>query len=45
VTETQLLRARVLALRLCVVLALYARDEGVPSVEREALDGLMRTVG
>jgi aminoglycoside phosphotransferase (APT) family kinase protein len=44
VLQDQLLRARVLALCLCVILALYAHHEGMPSVEREALGGLERTV-
>jgi hypothetical protein len=44
VTADQLLRARVLALCLCAVLALYAHHEGMVGVEGEALDGLERTV-
>jgi aminoglycoside phosphotransferase (APT) family kinase protein len=43
VTDEQLLRARVLALFLCAVLALYANHEGMPALEREALAGLERT--
>jgi len=44
VSDDQLLRARVLALGLCAILALYGHHEGMPSVEREALDGLERTL-
>jgi aminoglycoside phosphotransferase (APT) family kinase protein len=40
--EDRLLRARVLALFLCGVLALYARHEGFPNIEREAVAGLVR---
>ena len=42
VSEEQLLRARVLAVFLCAVLARYGAAEGLPGVEREALDGLRR---
>ena len=42
VSEEQLLRARVLAVFLCAVLAHYGAAEGLPVVEREALDGLRR---
>ena len=42
VSEEQLLRARVLALSLCSALALYAHAESLPSVKREALEGLAR---
>jgi aminoglycoside phosphotransferase (APT) family kinase protein len=42
VSEAQLLRARVLAANLCVILAVYGRDEGMSGVEREALEGLDR---
>ena len=42
VSDTQLLRARVLAFNLWAVLARYAHVEGFPSVEREALAGLDR---
>jgi aminoglycoside phosphotransferase (APT) family kinase protein len=42
VTDDQLLRARVLALFLCAVLALYAHHEGMPALELEALAGLDR---
>ena len=38
------LRARVLALNLCSMLALYARDVGNASLERESLAGLERTL-
>jgi aminoglycoside phosphotransferase (APT) family kinase protein len=44
VNEAQLLRARVLAIQLCAVLARYGRLEGVAGVEREALAGLERTL-
>jgi aminoglycoside phosphotransferase (APT) family kinase protein len=43
VTEEQLLRARVLALFLCGVLAVYGEHEGRPSLKRAAVDGLART--
>ena len=39
VSEAQLLRARALAVNLCVILAVYGRDEGMSGVEREALEG------
>ena len=42
VGEEQLLRSRVLAVFLCATLALYARHEGMPSLEREAIGGLER---
>ena len=42
VSDAQLLRARALAVSLCVILAVYGRDEGKGSVEREALEGLDR---
>ena len=38
------LRARVLAIFLSAVLALYARDQGQPALEREALAGLGRAL-
>jgi len=44
VSDEQLLRARVLALSLSAALAVYARAEGLPSVEREAREGLTRTL-
>jgi aminoglycoside phosphotransferase (APT) family kinase protein len=44
VSDEQLLRARVLALSLSASLAWYARENGMPNVEREALGGLERTV-
>ena len=44
VGEEGLLRARVLSLFLCAVLALHARAEGLGEVERESLDGLERTL-
>jgi aminoglycoside phosphotransferase (APT) family kinase protein len=43
VTDAQLLRARVLALFLSATLAVYARHEGMPSLEREAIGALERT--
>jgi aminoglycoside phosphotransferase (APT) family kinase protein len=43
VRPDQLLRARVLALFLSAVLALYARHEGMAALEREAIAGLERT--
>jgi aminoglycoside phosphotransferase (APT) family kinase protein len=42
--EDALLRARVLALFLCAALATYAHAEDMPDLEREALDGLTRTL-
>jgi len=42
--EDGLLRARVLSLFLCAVLALHARAVGLVDVERESLDGLERTL-
>ena len=44
VNEAQLLRARVLAVQLCAVLARYGRLEGLEGVEREALSGLERAL-
>ena len=44
VAESGLLRARVLSLFLCAVLALHARQEGLELVEREAIGGLDRTL-
>jgi aminoglycoside phosphotransferase (APT) family kinase protein len=44
VTDDQMLRARVLALCLCAALASYGHHEGMANVEREALEGLERTV-
>jgi aminoglycoside phosphotransferase (APT) family kinase protein len=44
VEEHGLLRARVLALCLCATLATYAHAEGMHDLEREALDGLTRTL-
>ena len=43
VTAAQLLRARVLALFLSATLAVYARHEGMASLEREAIGALERT--
>lgn len=42
VTDEQLLRARVLALNLCAVIATYARHQRAPRLERAALAGLER---
>jgi len=42
VDEDTLLRARMLAISLCAVLAAYGHHEGMPSVEREAIAGLER---
>jgi len=42
VTDDQLLRARVLALFLCAVLALYGDHEGMPALRDEAVAGLDR---
>jgi aminoglycoside phosphotransferase (APT) family kinase protein len=42
VTDEQLLRARVLALFLCAMIAAYARHRRVPRLERSALGGLRR---
>jgi aminoglycoside phosphotransferase (APT) family kinase protein len=44
IDDAQLLRARVLSLNLCSVLAAYARDQGHARLEREALAGLDRTL-
>jgi aminoglycoside phosphotransferase (APT) family kinase protein len=44
VNEAQLVRARVLALQLCAVLARYGRLVGLRGVEREGLAGLERTI-
>jgi aminoglycoside phosphotransferase (APT) family kinase protein len=44
VNEAQLLRARVLAIQLCAVLARYGRLEGLDGVEREGLEGLERAL-
>jgi aminoglycoside phosphotransferase (APT) family kinase protein len=44
VADERLLRARIVALSLCAQLALYGRDEGRQSVEREAIAGLERAV-
>jgi len=45
ISEEQLLRARVLALFLCAVLARYAHEQGATSIQREAIAGLERAVG
>lgn len=44
VGEAELARARVLALFLCATLAAYGRRERLVHVEREAVEGLVRTV-
>jgi aminoglycoside phosphotransferase (APT) family kinase protein len=44
VNETQLLRARVLSIQLCAVLAHYGHDEGQAEILRAGLDGLDRTL-
>ena len=44
VTETQLARARVLALQLCATLAHYGRVEADAAVERAGVDGLNRSL-
>jgi len=44
VSDAQLLRARILALGLSAALAVYARDEGLDALLREALGGLERTM-
>jgi aminoglycoside phosphotransferase (APT) family kinase protein len=44
VDDAQLLRCRVLAIQLCAALAEYARVEGNPAVEREAVAGLERSL-
>jgi aminoglycoside phosphotransferase (APT) family kinase protein len=44
VNETQLLRARVLSIQLCAVLAHYGHDEGQAEILRAGLDGLERTL-
>jgi aminoglycoside phosphotransferase (APT) family kinase protein len=44
ISEATLLRARVLALFLNAILAVYARDQGMNALESEALAGLERTL-
>lgn len=44
VPEDALLRARVLSIFLCAVLAIHARHVGLEDVERESLGGLERTL-
>jgi aminoglycoside phosphotransferase (APT) family kinase protein len=44
VNEAQLVRARVLAIQLCAVLAHYGHVEGVAGVEREGIGGLERAL-
>jgi aminoglycoside phosphotransferase (APT) family kinase protein len=43
VSDEQLHRARILALFLCATLAIYARREGMSSLERAGIAGLLRT--
>jgi aminoglycoside phosphotransferase (APT) family kinase protein len=45
VNEPQLLRARMLSVQLCAVLAHYGHDEGQAEILRAGLDGLERTLG
>ena len=42
VSEEQLLKARVLALFLCAVLARYGHEHGISSIRDEAVAGLER---
>ena len=44
VNEAQLLRARVLSIQLCAVLAHYGHDEGQAEITRAGLGGLERTL-
>jgi aminoglycoside phosphotransferase (APT) family kinase protein len=44
ITEENLIRARVVALSLTALLALYGRDQTMSGVEREALQGIERTL-
>jgi aminoglycoside phosphotransferase (APT) family kinase protein len=44
VDETQLVRARVLSIQLCAVLAHYGHDQGQAVILRAGLDGLERTL-
>jgi aminoglycoside phosphotransferase (APT) family kinase protein len=44
VNEAQLLRARVLSIQLCAVLAHYGHDEGQAEITRAGLSGLERTL-
>ncbi len=44
VNDAQLLRARVLAIQLCAVLARYGHLEGLDGVQREGLAGLKRAL-
>jgi aminoglycoside phosphotransferase (APT) family kinase protein len=43
--EDQLVRARVLSINLCAILAVYGHHEGMTAVRDEALAGLDRTAG
>jgi aminoglycoside phosphotransferase (APT) family kinase protein len=45
ISDEQLLCARILSLFLCGTLAVYGHHEGMPTLKREALAGLDRTVG
>ena len=42
--DDQLVRTRLLAVNLCVILALYGHEEGMAGVKREALEGLERAL-
>jgi aminoglycoside phosphotransferase (APT) family kinase protein len=42
--DDQLVRARLLAVNLCVILAAYGHHEGMAGVKREALEGLERAL-
>jgi aminoglycoside phosphotransferase (APT) family kinase protein len=42
--DDQLVRTRLLAVNLCVILAIYGHEEGMPGVKREALQGLERAL-
>jgi aminoglycoside phosphotransferase (APT) family kinase protein len=44
ISQEQLLRARVLSLFFNTILAIYARDDGLRALEREAIVGLHRTM-
>lgn len=44
IDEERALRARVLAIRLCAMLALYARSVGYANLERESLSGIERAL-
>ncbi len=42
--EDQFVRTRLLAVNLCVILAIYGHEEGMAGVKREALEGLERAL-